>query len=136
LVSFAALAAFLLAGAVVAGEAAGATLAGSGWTLHSLRGSAVEGGPRVAHLVFTEDRVSGSTGCNRLSGTYQLDDQALSFGPIAATRMACKGEAMALERAFLDMLAAVAGWRESAGHLELLAADGGVLAVFEAGAPQ
>jgi heat shock protein HslJ len=113
-----------------------AGLPSSAWTLSALRGSPVEGGPRAAHLVFNADGVSGSTGCNRFSGSYELDGEALRFGPVAATRMACESGARELERAFVDMLAEVAGWRASDDRLELLGADDGVLATFEAGAPQ
>ena len=52
------------------------------------------GGKRGAHLQFQKSardsgRVSGSTGCNRLTGTFTRDGGALRFGPAAMTRMAC-----------------------------------------------
>ena len=35
---------------------------------------------RQPHLVFSaEGRISGSTGCNRLTGTYQLDGKSSNF---------------------------------------------------------
>jgi heat shock protein HslJ len=41
-------------------------------------------------LVLAEDgQVSGSTGCNRFTGTAQVGDGTLAFGPLATTRAAC-----------------------------------------------
>ncbi|KND56958.1 Heat shock protein [Candidatus Paraburkholderia schumanniana] len=54
-------------------------------------------------------RVSGFSGCNRFTGTYDLKGGKLSFGPLAGTRMACaSGAGAALERPYLDALAHVA----------------------------
>ena len=64
-------------------------------------------------------RLSGSGGCNRITGSYQLDGDRLTFGPIASTRMACP-EAMDQEQAFLKALAAVRSYRIPGGTLELL----------------
>jgi heat shock protein HslJ len=44
---------------------------------------------REAHLQFQAGRVSGSDGCNRMTGTYQLKGDQLTFGQMAATQMAC-----------------------------------------------
>ncbi|MBC8642623.1 META domain-containing protein [Caballeronia sp. EK] len=52
---------------------------------------------------------SGFSGCNRYSGTYDLKDGKLTFGPLAGTRMACvSGAGAALERPYLDALAHIA----------------------------
>ncbi len=85
------------------------TLENSYWRLTELRGEPVETtqGQREAHLVLhpEEQRVAGATGCNQLSGRYQLEDDQLSFGPLATTRMACMNEAN-VESRFL------AAWRK------------------------
>ena len=46
---------------------------------------------REAHFVLhtEENRIAGSTGCNHLAGNYRLDNDALHFGPLITTRMAC-----------------------------------------------
>ena len=46
---------------------------------------------REAHLVLhvEDQRVTGSTGCNRLTGRYRLEGNRLGFGRLASTRMAC-----------------------------------------------
>ena len=45
---------------------------------------------REAHLLFQSGgRVSGSDGCNRVTGSYQLKGDAVKFGQLAGTQMAC-----------------------------------------------
>ncbi|CAH2770001.1 MAG: Heat shock protein [uncultured Caballeronia sp.] len=53
-------------------------------------------------------KANGFSGCNRFTGTYDLIDGKLSFGPLASTRMACApGPGSALEQPFLRGLAAI-----------------------------
>lgn len=47
-------------------------------------------------------RVTGSGGCNRISGSYEADQDTLRFGRIVSTMMACP--AMETETAFLRAL--------------------------------
>lgn len=110
------------------------TLEDSYWKLIELDGEAVgvaEGG-REPHLVFhgEQERLTGFGGCNRLTGGYQREGEALSIGRVAATRMACV-PANDLEPRFLIMLENVAGYRLRADRLELLDASGAVMARFE-----
>ena len=112
-----------------------ASLENTYWKLASLRGrpvSPVEG-QREPHLVLqpAEKRVAGSSGCNRLMGSYTLDGKRLTFGQMAGTMMACP-QGMEIERAFLDTLSKVDGWRIDSQRLELLDARGDVVAEFEA----
>jgi copper homeostasis protein (lipoprotein) len=86
------------------------------------------------HLIFAdgEPRVSGSGGCNRLTGSFEIDGDKLRLGRMAVTRMACP-TGMEQEQRFLQSLENVARYRVSASHLELLDASGAVIARFEAG---
>jgi heat shock protein HslJ len=53
-------------------------------------------------------RANGFSGCNRFTGTYDLTDGKLSFGPLASTRMACApGPGSALEQPFLAGLTSI-----------------------------
>lgn len=101
------------------------------WRLASLRGRDVDppGGKGMASSVrFLEGGdVGGSGGCNRFSGTWEGDGQALSVGPLAATKMACPGM-MEMERGFFAVLAETARYRMDDGMLELLDAQGAVMA--------
>ena len=62
------------------------------WNLTALNGQAVAPST-TAHLLFTAgqiNRVSGSTGCNRLTGAYELSGaNSIKFLPLAVTKMAC-----------------------------------------------
>ncbi|WP_350348120.1 META domain-containing protein [Agromyces sp. G08B096] len=43
-------------------------------------------------LSLTEDGgLTGTDGCNRLTGTWELDDDGIEFGDLASTRMFCEG---------------------------------------------
>ncbi|MBB5235282.1 META domain-containing protein [Deinococcus budaensis] len=55
-------------------------------------------------LTLTQGRVSGSGGCNRLSGSVRASGDALTFGPLAVTRMACAPAVNAQEQTFLTVL--------------------------------
>jgi len=96
-------------------------LAGTYWLATELTGQAIpaQEPARAAHLVFEDGgRVSGSDGCNRISGRYEVKGQALSFGPLAATQMACP-DVGDTDRAFREMLQRVATWTISGDRLEL-----------------
>jgi heat shock protein HslJ len=83
-------------------------------------------------VAFADGNVSGFSGCNRFRGTYQLHDEALAFGPLAGTMMACMEEAMAVEREVLQRFGAAANIGLLDGRLQLLDADRAVLLEFEA----
>jgi heat shock protein HslJ len=105
------------------------------WALASLGGAARTG----ASLAFLDaDRAAGRGGCNGYSTTVQAGAAGeLTFGPVAATKMACvDGDAMALETAFFEVLAATRGYRhEPERRLQLLDGTGAVLAEFTPAAP-
>lgn len=81
-------------------------LRNSGWSLAAF---VDDGGPShpaaAATIAFgAKGEISGSTGCNRFRGTYELDDGALVIGPLALTKMACRGERADQERVFLAIV--------------------------------
>jgi heat shock protein HslJ len=102
-------------------------LEGTRWTLVELGELRVEPSEsgRDPHLVLDprERRLSGSGGCNRLLGSYDVDGDRLTFGPVATTMMACPEALMRRERAFLQALEATTAWRIDGETLELLAGD-------------
>jgi heat shock protein HslJ len=92
------------------------------------------GGSQEAHLQFlAAGRVAGADGCNRLTGGYALNGDAITFSDVAATRMVCPPSAV--EDGFRDALKRAARWAISGTRLELLDATRSRLAVFEARAP-
>src|SRR5690554_264912 len=48
--------------------------------------------------------VSGFLGCNRFTGTYTLDGNSISFGPLATTRMMCEEANNKMEQNMLSAL--------------------------------
>ena len=84
-------------------------------------------------LVFGAEpgRVTGSGGCNRLTGPYEQKSDAIKFGALAATRMACE-HGMDTEDALGNALGAASSWKIVGDQLELYDAGGGLLATFEA----
>lgn len=114
--------------------AAGAALEGTEWTLVKIGDEAVGAGstPQVPSLLFTAEghRVSGSTGCNRLTGGYEMDGGSLHFTPLATTRMMCM-KGMATEQKVLQALGAVRSWAVGGAELELKDADGKSLLTYE-----
>ena len=57
-------------------------------------------------LEFGEARLSAVAGCNRLSASFTEAEQVITAGPVASTRMACRGPAAAHERSLLRVLSA------------------------------
>lgn len=79
-----------------------------------------------AHFVLRsgDGRVSGSTGCNNLSGVYTLKAAKLSFGSLGMTRMACLPKIMEQESRFLDAMRSAVSYRVSGRRLVLLDRSG------------
>ena len=79
-------------------------------------------------------RVSGSDGCNRIAGRYQIKGDAVTFSQILGTQMACI-DAGDTERAFRDALNGAVRLTRAGDRMELIDAAGKRLAAFAAGAP-
>jgi len=105
------------------------------WKLTRLGDAAVErfAEQREPYLVLhgEDNRLAGSDGCNRLSGSYRVDGAAIGFGQVAATMMACP-QGMEQARRFTTALGATARYRIVGQHLELFDGTGAMLARFEA----
>ena len=133
----------LLAGALLVTSCASAVPAtpsptggspvGVTWSLVELAGhKPVDGAPVT--LAFADDgAVTGSGGCNRLSGTYEIDGDRLTFGEnMASTAMACSEDVMAVEAALLDALVQTRGFAVDDDTLTLTSDDGSTLGTFAA----
>ncbi len=107
-------------------------LENTAWKLLELGGKAVTETPKEAYIQFdpTSHRVSGSSGCNRLMGSYTTKGDQLQFSQMAGTMMAC-AQGMDSEHAFLQALSRVKKWKISDGKLELFDSDSKMLAKFE-----
>lgn len=107
-------------------------LVGTEWQLVQLGGESVH--PEEGQFAFAlgdDERITGMGSCNRLMGSYELGEKnALRFGPMASTRMACPD--MAREAAYMRMFDSVARYDMDGAMLLLLDADDHLLAVFQA----
>ncbi|ABI77897.1 putative lipoprotein [Hyphomonas neptunium ATCC 15444] len=98
-----------------------AVLGGGAWQVEDLNRAGIIDNT-VLTLTFTEDgKVSGSTGCNSLSGTYTSTGTTLTFSPLMMTRRACVAPALNnQESKFTTALQGEMAWRITAdGALEL-----------------
>jgi heat shock protein HslJ len=77
-------------------------------------------------LAFTDDGVTGSSGCNRYFGSPVAGESPgdLVFGPLGGTRRACPEPAMQLEQRYLKALGSVLKFGFVAGKLALTYRDG------------
>lgn len=109
------------------------------WKLVTLHGKTIEtqGQRREAHIVFAAegDRLAGSSGCNHMMGGFEEKGEQLKLKQIGGTMMACP-QGMDVETEFLKTLLTVAGYKISAEHMDLLDANGTIVAGFEAVALQ
>ncbi len=104
------------------------------WNLIELEGSPVtastpESQPYI-YLQAQGDKLSGSGGCNRLFGSYDLNGNSLEFHSVASTRMACPGHSMDNEARILEVLKLVTNFVIT-GDVLSLRVDDHVLARFQ-----
>lgn len=106
-----------------------ARLAGPDWTVASIGGDAPAGERPVTLGLDAAGRVSGQGPCNRILGSWRLDDDRLVFGPLASTMMACPDPAMAQEQTLFRILQTARSWRiGETGELTIEGEGGAVVA--------
>ena len=110
-------------------------LQGTYWKLEKLRGNAIElpGVQTEPHLVMqiAKSRGSGSSGCNRLTGTYLLKGNRLNLTRIAVIGKPCR-EGGKQAQAFTTALRQVVSWRVADGQLLLADTQGSPIIQFSA----
>lgn len=111
-----------------------AQLQGSDWKLIELAGTPVvtEPGAKQANLVLSWDgkTLAGSTGCNQMFGTYELQKDTLRFKPLGMTMMACLDPLMKQEQMLIDAIKVTSSYRLGDRTLEFCDGER-VLARFE-----
>jgi len=97
------------------------------WRLVNVYGTEVSPGADAsadAQVVFSNGQVSGSGGCNRITGSYQRTGASVKIGPLAATRRACTDATRTqVESSFLAALQGTTHY--SVVGSDLLLIDGG-----------
>ncbi len=98
------------------------------WDLDLLEGARVD---RPVSLAISADlRAGGRAPCNSYFASAELGDGTLTFGAIAATRMACAPEVMSAERVYFGALANVRAYAIDGDTLTLAGETGTPLLVF------
>jgi heat shock protein HslJ len=137
----------LVASALAAGCGSGISLdepiEGPVWQLEQLGSELIEPSSdprRNAQIQFDRNsgRVTGSGGCNRVSGTYERAGSTLRMRQLGSTRMACQSEAVNInETQFFAALQATASYRLQGGsRLSLLDAAGRTVATLSTAGPR
>lgn len=106
-------------------------LEGTRWVLDSvIEGSEPDGAVSSvpegveAHLLFDDGTVTGSTGCNQLTGEAAVEGDRIVFGPIATTLMICEDPLGAVESPMLAVLDGTVRWTVDGDRLTLGHASG------------
>ena len=72
--------------------------------------SAVAPAEKTPSLTFSEEgRVSGVSGCNRVMGSFKVEDGKFTFSQMGTTMMMCSPDSMKVERVFLENLGKTQG---------------------------
>ena len=101
------------------------SLLDTAWTVTSIGGKPVLPETRVTLSIAPDHRAGGHGGCNNFFTEAEFEASPLSFGAVAATRMACAPDVMDQEAALFAALDATSDYRQEDGAaLQLLDAAG------------
>ncbi len=105
-----------------------ASIVGPVWVATDIAGAAAGSAAPITLQLGTDGRASGRGGCNGYGGSYTLAGDALGFGPLMSTKMACAPAVMKQEQRYFEMLEQVARYAVADdGALLLTTADGRTL---------
>ena len=126
--------------AACASASTSADLRGSTWKLvsYAFEGKLIPAAAD-ANAVLTFDRggkLSGSVGCNSISGDYTLSGDQITFGALSSTMMACADAVMQQEGAVFSVMTGALKYKLDAGVLTLYSASGDPAITFSQVVPQ
>lgn len=90
------------------------------WTEWKLTQPEYAGVEEAPFLKFTDERISTSVGLNSIGGSYKLDGEKLSFGPMLSTKMAGPPALMQAEDQYAQALNGVQSYALSDGGQTLV----------------
>ena len=83
-------------------------------------------------LLLAAGQAAGTGGCNGYGGTYQVDGNSISFGPITSTKMACAdAQATEQEGRYLQALESASEYAVEGDQLNVTYDDGNGVLIFE-----
>lgn len=121
---------FLLLALAVPAAAAAEGLAGSEWRPLTLAGAPFPEGVEATVQFGADGRLTGSGGCNRFTGSYAIEGETLTIGPVAATRMLCPEPAMSAEAALFRVLSEARSFVRDGAELNIAGEGGAPLGAF------
>jgi heat shock protein HslJ len=103
-------------------------LAGTDWVLTAFDGNSPIAGTQLT-IEFEDGQVSGNTGCNLFSGSYQVDGDSISFSGLAWTERGCIDPegVMEQERRYMELLGAAERFELGEDELKIYAGSSGSL---------
>lgn len=100
------------------------------WLAEDINGGGVIDRLQTTLSLGANGKVTGMGGCNRYMGKAILKGDAITFGPMAGTRMACTPAIMNQETKFHAALETVRSWSIAQGQLFLRNGSGNVVLRF------
>lgn len=94
------------------------------WRVSSIGSKPLPSDLKVTLSIAADLRAGGEGGCNSYFTEASLENDELTFGPAAATRMACPPDTMAVETSYFIALSAVRNYQLDGDSLRLLDAAG------------
>lgn len=70
-------------------------------------------------LRFDDGEISGDSGCNRFNGSYTIEGDRISMGPLMSTRRLCPEPLMDQEQLFLAALQSAVRWQIDGNTLDM-----------------
>lgn len=112
-------------------------LPGSSWRLEAYRDAQGNSSPplegsKIDAIFATDGTLSGNSGCNNYSASYQVEGNQLTISPIVATRMACATPegVMEQESTYLAALQGAASYKLEGSKLTLSDTQGKIILIF------
>jgi heat shock protein HslJ len=98
-------------------------LPGTKWDLRYLVDSAKQSkssllaNTQITLIFDAADHLSGNDGCNQYNGSYQVNGNQITIGPLVTTMMACAPEVMQQESTYMIALQSATSFEQSAQQL-------------------
>ncbi len=116
----------------------GSTTIAGDWTATGINNGkeavvSVASGSTVTMTLGEDGSVTGNATCNTYNGTYELDGDKITFGPMMSTKMACESDELnAQEQAYLMALDNTTTWELANGVLTFRDDAGAMQATYAA----
>jgi len=109
-----------------------AELSASAWRPSHIGEMALDADTSLYVQFEADGKLGGFAGCNRFFGSYELSGNAISIGPLGATRKACASPIMSFELSFMEALQLAATAARADQRIALRNDQGQATARFDA----